>query len=245
LLEEGEVVEEIRSRKKVSTPLSPFMPIWLQIYFLANLVFHLWWLWRLRDMIVAKDDFYDKYVNVRKLRLWGFLIAFPLPFVFVWFYLKRKMNYFRNAPRYNKLTGELMRKLSEAEEDEYLERGQIMEEEIGSVDYDVWVTPSGDDFLILKYEKYYSKFIKCPECGFKTYYLAQTKTIKRATTYSTGKRLKRHECKNCAYAKERIIILPKIQTSSGGGSSSGGGGFGGGSSWGGGSSGGGGAGVSW
>jgi uncharacterized protein len=39
LLEEGEVVEEIRSRKKVSTPLSPFMPIWLQIYFLANLVF--------------------------------------------------------------------------------------------------------------------------------------------------------------------------------------------------------------
>jgi uncharacterized protein len=62
-------------------------------------------------MIVAKDDFYDKYVNVRKLRLWGFLIAFPLPFVFVWFYLKRKMNYFRNAPRYNKLTGELMRQI--------------------------------------------------------------------------------------------------------------------------------------
>ncbi len=242
MLEKGEVVEEIRSRKKVSTPLSPFMSIWLQVYLLANLVFHLWWLWRLRDMIKAKDDFYDKYVNVRKLRLWGFLIAFPLPFVFVWFYLKKKMNYFRNAPRYNKVTGELMRKLSEEEEDEYLERGQVMEEEIGSVDYDVWVTDSGEDFLILKYEKYYSKFIACPECGFKTYYLSQTKTLSRATTYSTGKQMKIYECKNCAYTKEKIIILPKIQRSSGGGSGSGGGG---GSSFGGGSSGGGGAGVSW
>ncbi len=246
ILEKGEVVEEIRSRKPVSTPLSPFIPLWLQIYLLANLVFHLWWMWRLHDMIKAKDDFYDKYINVRKLRLWGFLIAFPLPFIFVWIYMKNRMNYFRNHPRYSKMTGELMTKLSEEEEDDYLEHGQITEEEIGSIDYDVWVTPSREDYLILKYEKYYSKFRECPECHFKTYYHAQTKTIKRATTYSTGKKIKRHECKNCSYSKEKVIIIPKIQTSSGGGSSSGGGGgFSGGGSWGGGSSGGGGGGVSW
>lgn len=242
ILEKGEVVDEIRSRRVVGSGRGNPLFIFLQIYLLISLVFHLWWLWRLRDMLVAKDDFYDKYMNVRKLRLWGFLIVFPLPFVFVWFYLKSKMNRLRNAPRYSKLTGELMTKLSEEAEDDHLEHGQIVEEEIGSVDYDVWVTESGEDVLILKYEKRYSKFSNCPKCGFKTYFLAFTKTIVPATTVSTGKQLKRHECKNCAYSNDKITIIPIIQTSSGSGGSGGGGGGG---SWGGGSSGGGGGGVSW
>jgi uncharacterized protein len=240
ILEGEEVVQEIRSTKQPGN--SSFEAFWIvfEIYLFLNIVFHFWWLWRLRDTLKSKDDFYDKYMNVRKLRMWGFLIVFPIPFIFVWFFLKRRMTKLRNHPRYSKITGEKMVKLSEEAEDEFLERGQIVEEEIGSVDYDVWVVDGGEDFLILKYQKYYSKFKPCPKCNFRTYYLAHTKTISRATSYSTGKKLRRHECKNCHYSKEKIIILPRIQASSGGG-----GGGGGSSSFGGGSSGGGGAGVSW
>ena len=54
-----------------------------------------------------------------------------------WFFIKKRR---RNAPRKSKKTGLPMKKLSEKEEDAHLSRGQQVEEEIGSVDYDVWVS---------------------------------------------------------------------------------------------------------
>ena len=143
-----------------------------------------------------------------------------------------------------------MHKLSEEEEDEWLDQGQITEEEIGAVDYDVWITEDRDELLVLRYDKRFSKYGKCPQCGYKTYYHARTETIKKATYSHSGLQEKIYECKNCNYRKKKKIVLPKLQKSgsgaasfSGGGSSWGGGS--GSSSWGGGSSGGGGAGVSW
>ncbi len=137
-----------------------------------------------------------------------------------------------------------MHKLSEEEDDRFLEKGQITEEEIGSVDYDVWVTEDEEEVLILKYQKRYSKYNSCPQCKFRTYYMAHSRTIVRATYSHSGTKEETYECKNCGYERVKHKTIPKKQRSSSSGGSFGSGG-GGGGSWGGGSSGGGGAGVSW
>ena len=58
-----------------------------------------------------------------------------------------------------------MKLLTEEEEDVYLDEGMRAEEDVFSVDYDVWVTEKGDDILILKYKKLLSKYSKCPKCN--------------------------------------------------------------------------------
>ena len=137
-----------------------------------------------------------------------------------------------------------MHKLSEEEEDDFLESGQITEEELRSVDYDVWVTEDASDYLILAYPRRFTKYSTCPKCKFRAYHHEDTRVIQHATYSSSGKMEKLHACKNCHYQHRKLITIPrKTRSSSGGGGGFGGGG--GGSSFGGGSSGGGGAGASW
>ena len=188
-----------------------------------------------------KEDLYDKYRHIRYVYAIVFLILFPVPYIFIYFFVRRLLKRLRDQPRFSKLNGKPMRKLSEEEEDEYLENGQITEEALGVVDYDVWVTDDLDDIMILRYAKRFSAYSKCPKCNYQTYHLAQTQTLRRATYSHSGKEKKIYECKNCDYIHSKIVIIPQKTRSS---SSSGGGG-GGGGSWGGGSSGGGGAGASW
>ena len=154
------------------------------------------------------------------------------------------MKKLREQPRFSKLNGKPMHKLKEEEEDDFLEKGQITEEEIGSVDYDVWVTDTADDILILRYAKRFSKYSNCKKCNYKTYCLTHSTVVVPATYHSSGQKRQDYECKNCGYTHSVYKTIPRKQRSSSGG----GGGFsggGGGGSWGGGSSGGGGAGVSW
>ena len=186
-----------------------------------------------------KEDLYDKYKSIRPLKAWGFMIPFPIPYIFAYFILGAILKRLRYHPRFSKVTGNKMRLLSEEEEDDFLEQGNIVEEEIGSVDYDVWIDEEGEEVLILRYTKRFSKYGNCPECNFITYFLAHTEVLRAASYSSSGEQEVIHECKNCAYRKVTIQVIPRKTRSS----SSGGGGGGG--SWGGGSSGGGGAGVSW
>ena len=45
-----------------------------------------------------------------------------------------------------------MRRMSEHEDDQFLEKGMITEELVNSIDYDVWVGENQDDVLILAYK---------------------------------------------------------------------------------------------
>ena len=73
----------------------------------------------------------------------------------------------RNVPRINPKTGNTMKLLSEQEEDEYLDEGMQAEENILSVDYDVWLDEQTGDTII---EKYAGNLIaqKCDKCQFQT-----------------------------------------------------------------------------
>ncbi|MEO1258863.1 MAG: TPM domain-containing protein [Bacteroidota bacterium] len=190
----------------------------------------------------SKDELYDKYKKIHRFNTIFLAIGFPIPCLPIFLYARSLLKMLRNHPRFSKINGKPMRKLSEEEEDEYLEKGQITEEEIKSVNYDVWITDNADDILILRYERQFTKYDPCPECHFKTYYKSHSEVVQAATYHSTGTRELTYSCKNCNYSHIKFETIPMKTRSSGGGSS---GSSGGGGSWGGGSSGGGGAGVSW
>jgi uncharacterized protein len=190
-----------------------------------------------------KEDAYNKYMALRKTRKWGLLLLFPIPYIFIWWFVGSKMKELRYGKRFSKKTGDELRLIPESEEDKYLDKGHITEEEIGVADYDVWANDNdADDILILRYGKNSLKYRRCPKCNYITYYNSQSKTIISPTYTSGGLKEVVNECKSCNYHDVKRVSLPMLTRSSsgGGGSSSGGGG-----SWGGGSSGGGGAGVSW
>jgi len=230
-----------------SRPWYRKIPLALLIYgaimLLWALVVEIWTLAHL----AGKQDQHDKYLNIRKMHWGGWAFIFPLLFIPIYFTNRYLLKKLRNQPRFSRVNGNRMIKLSEAEDDDLLDHGQIIEEQIGSMDYDVWVTEDREDIRILPYKKRWSKYKSCPECGYRTYHLARSEVLQKATTKQAGKGVHIHECKNCHYTHKDTYSIPKKSKGGGAAGFGGGGGSfgGGGGSFGGGSSGGGGAGVSW
>lgn len=206
-------------------------------------------------LIIARyrQDPYDKYRTIRIFHAWIWAILFPITHIFIVILAKKLKNRYRNMIRFSGKSGEIMRKLDEMDEDKFLSKGQVTEELVHSVDYDVWITDDEIDVLILEYRPLFSSYTKCPKCKFRTYYKVYDKQIIAPTYSSSGKGERKHECVNCKHVDHKTYVIPRLRRSnttyrsSGGWSSGGssGGWSGGGGSWGGGSSGGGGAGSSW
>lgn len=201
-------------------------------------------------------DLHKRYHFVRPCTLVLFPIVFPLPFLLLFFVTKGFMTKWRNTERFSHQSGEFMIKLDESADDEFLKKGQITEEKIQSIDYDVWVTPDRSEILVLAYKRWFSKYRKCPKCKYKTWYKKYDKVITAATYSSSGTGQRKFECKSCKHSKVTTYTIPRKteSSSSSGGYSSSGSSYSGGSSyssssssssWGGGSSGGGGSTGGW
>jgi uncharacterized protein len=197
-------------------------------------------------------DLHKRYFTLKffSLAVWPFV--FPIPFALLYFLNKSMMERWRNTTRFSPTTGEEMHKLDDHAEDKHLAKGQLTEEKVKSIDYDVWVSYGGKEVLVLAYKKWFSKYNACPSCKFKTYWKEYDRTITAATYDSTGTGERKYKCESCGHSKvERYTIARKTRSSSSssGGSSysSGGSSYsgGGGSSYGGGSSRGGGSGSRW
>jgi uncharacterized protein len=122
------------------------------------------------------------------------------------------------------------------EDDALLAAGQVKEEHIGSVEYDVWKCPACSHHFTLRYAKWATKYDKCPQCSNRT--KSSTESVTSApTTSSSGTALVMEKCAFCSFTNEFTKTLPRItQSSSSSGSSGGGSSFGGGRSGGGGAS---------
>lgn len=167
--------------------------------------------------------------------------------------LKARLQAIRNIPRTCKHCGNTMTKLSEEADNKHLSQGQISEEIVNSVDYDVWVCGSCRNHAIFKFRNISPEYIYkgtsfpkikvCPECKFETFVCKSSRVLSEATYSSSGKVEVRRNCAHCKHHVTEYETIPKKQKSSSG--SGGGGGGGGGGSFGGGSSGGGGSGGSY
>ena len=136
--------------------------------------------------------------------------------------------------------GKSMRRLDEHQDDAYIEKGNVAEESIGSVDYDVWLCDDGHSAI--ESYKGRSPAAACSQCSYQTYRVTNTSTLHPATTVSAGLREITYTCANCQYQKIDKVIIPVITNSSGRSGSGSGRSSG---SFGGGRSGGGGAGSSY
>ena len=183
-------------------------------------------------------------VNLVSLFLLGFLLFMDMIPINI---LK---NVFANKLRRQsvrcKNCGALTKLLSETNDNKYLTLEQSFEEKIKSVDYDVFLCENCGRVEINKYNEK-PKYSDCPQCGTRSFCLANSYIAIHPTYVSNGLRVNVTRCKYCGYQEEKRVSIPRLtHTSSGGfGGSSFGGGSSGGGSFGGGRSGGGGATSSW
>jgi uncharacterized protein len=135
----------------------------------------------------------------------------------------------RRRPRACPRCGRKMHRVGESDDDAFLEPGQVVEERIKSVDYDVWECDCGEH-LVLPYKAFFTSYTKCRECQRRTA-KASRHVLDHATTVSSGRARDSYRCKACEATWDVMVTLPIIVASSGGSGSGGGGG--GGSSFGG------------
>lgn len=173
---------------------------------------------------------------IQEFTLWVAGIGMP---ILGFFGYKAFRHVKRTRRRICRNDGSRMYWMTDADEDAHLSLGQLVEERLKSVDYDVWGCRQCDEIQIEAYSKWFSRFKQCPKCSFKTQSVS-SHTVSRATRHSTGLRRSTHTCNHCGHEYTQDHILPIITESSSSSSSSSGS-----SSFGGGRSGGGGASGSW
>ena len=144
-----------------------------------------------------------------------------------------------------------MRRLPQEAEAAKLSREEQLEEELKSVNYDVWVCRQCPETIVIPHNAWFSSYRRCERCGRRTS-LAKSTTLVAATQLSEGLVEVTTDCRNCGahdVTRHTTPRLPPPSTSSSGSSgfssSGSSGGSSGGSSFGGGSAGGGGAGRSY
>ena len=100
-------------------------------------------------------------------------------------------------PRVNPKTGNKMRLLSETEEDVHLDEGMQAEEEVFSVDYDVWIDDATGDTKIEKYQGHLQA-LQCNNCGFYTMRVVREEIVSPPTESHDGELIKHYKCQFCS-----------------------------------------------
>ncbi|MCM1224373.1 MAG: TPM domain-containing protein, partial [Lachnospiraceae bacterium] len=144
VLTDPEAAAEIRSAQ---TPKSSASPVNFWYFMLIPLIGTLWYysytckkLWRLR----GKSDYekalelYEGESVVMDVVMCVITLGLVLPAVLI---RRACAHHYRNKPRKCDVCGTKMNKLPEDEDNKYLTAAQDKEEQLGSVDYDVWLCP--------------------------------------------------------------------------------------------------------
>ena len=153
-------------------------------------------------------------------RLLGTLIFASIFMVVVYNFLKiyypaileKKLHKLRFKPRKSLKTGNPMKLLSEEEEDVYLTEGMQAEEDVFSIDYDVWIDEETGFTIIEKYDGHLH-IEKCLNCGFQTLKIVKEEIISSPTVDGKGKLMKYYECNYCNHKERKAFTVGKIRVS--------------------------------
>jgi len=143
----------------------------------------------------------------------GLSMAFAIFYLLKHYYpdfLNRRLKRLRYKPRISPKTGKTMKLLSEEEEDVYLDEGMQAEEDVFSVDYDVWID---EETGYTQIEKYSGKYIikGCPKCGYQTLKIEKEVLLIAPTTTLSGELLKKFRCTYCDHTEKEIFNVAKIK----------------------------------
>lgn len=121
--------------------------------------------------------------------------------------------FMRRRPRKCPSCGYPMVRLDEAADDAYLTEGQKREEQLQSVDYDVWECTNCLTRTQFHYRNWLSGYGNCPSCHHRTLQTRSTVLIP-ATYTSTGTRQTTKTCHHCTYRDQFTSVIPMKERSS-------------------------------
>ncbi len=125
-------------------------------------------------------------------------------------HVAKRLDRIRNKPRLSP-EGNVMRKLSEEEEDEHLDANMIAEEAsaVHSADYDVWLDEKTGHKKIEKYFDYLHTE-ECPNCGYYTFKIDREEIIKAPTTSESGLLHKHYKCSFCKHRGLKEVTIAEL-----------------------------------
>lgn len=126
------------------------------------------------------------------------------------FYIEKRLKKLRYTPRVSPKTGKAMKLLTEEEEDVYLDEGMQAEEDIFSVDYDVWVDEETGYTKIEKYSGHLHA-LQCSECNYVTLKVVKEEIIKSPTIEEEGELMKYFKCSYCGHKARKTFHIAKIK----------------------------------
>lgn len=223
---------------------------------IAGAAFVAGWVVLIGKMVkLRKASRHERALQMRRVLplMWGLAVcsagAGVFAAVWAWLYYRRQRHHRVRCDT----CGARMRRLSEEEDNALLSDSQDLEEQIGSVDYDVWECPQCATVERLRFPEPQTKYTECPACGTVAMHEIGTKTLVPATTQQPGRGEHIFECEYCHHRKRTPFeIARKVDPAAaaiaagailgsmgrgGGGGGFSGGGFGGGMSGGGGATG--------
>ncbi|HPM31110.1 MAG TPA: hypothetical protein PLJ60_12325 [Chryseolinea sp.] len=128
----------------------------------------------------------------------GTLISYVAFLILDFYYptiLSKKLRKWRYMPRVGK-SGNKLRLLSEEEEDVHLQEGMKAEEDVFSIDYDVWIDEKTGEVQIDKYPGYLQAY-KCGSCEFHTMKIVREEITRQPDANSPGELIKHYQCLYC------------------------------------------------
>src|SRR5688572_18767827 len=135
------------------------------------------------------------FIGIAAATMVGYIAALVLEY-----YYPTRLNYklrkWRYMPRINPTTGNKMRLLREDEEDIHLNEGMKAEENVFSIDYDVWIDEQTKELKIEKYLGHLTA-LQCKNCGFYTMRVVREEFVAYHDDGSPSELVKHYKCAYC------------------------------------------------
>lgn len=149
------------------------------------------------------------FVTIMFALIAGVIIQNLLRFYYP-FYIEKRLKKLRFSPRVNPNNGNLMSLLSEEEEDVHLDEGMQAEENMFSIDYDVWIDEKTGYTKIEKYNGHLHA-LQCPECNYQTFKVKKEELIVAPTDHIEGELVKFYNCSYCGHKSKRMFKVAPLE----------------------------------
>lgn len=143
----------------------------------------------------------------------GTLVGYIAFLILEYYYpsrLDKKLKKWRYMPRVNPKTGNTMRLLAEHEEDVHLDEGMKAEEDVFSVDYDVWMDEKTNEVIVEKYQGHLQA-LECGNCGFYTLKVVKEEITQKPTAETPGELIKHYECSYCKSVRATAFKISTME----------------------------------
>lgn len=150
------------------------------------------------------------FFSLAAATLVGYVASLILDYYYPTF-LNAKLRKWRYTPRINPKTNHKMRLLSEDEEDVHLNEGMQAEENVFSIDYDVWLDEKSGEIKIEKYDGHLTA-LQCRNCGFYTMRVVKEEVVERHEDGTPSELVKSYKCSYCQNVRATQFHISRKET---------------------------------